>query len=235
MRQLRRWFRRISNTPLVFLYAIIVTFVIEQILTGLSQALDMPVLLLALLTILLLGAAYFLLTALIRLLRPPRPIPMGDRPMPRRGLILLLGGHSDESGPWAIEHHLPALEQLWFLTTDRTEPVAQKLKRKYDDLRTHQEEVTHHFRPKDTANAVSRAVSHAASLGLSPADLICDVTGGTSAMTAGAILACLELGIDAQMVAASYQQGALDVEKSIDVIDLKLHRSDEDDAVPASP
>ncbi len=224
MRRLRRWFRRISNTPLVFLYAIIVTFATEQLLTGLSQALDIPVLLLALLTVLLLGAAYFLLTALIRLLRPPRTIPMGDRPAPRRGLILLLGGHSDETGPWAIDHHQPTLEQIWFLITDRTEPVAQGLKRKYPELRTHQEEVTHHFRPKDTANAVSRAVSHAATLGFSPADLICDVTGGTSAMTAGAILACLELGLDAQMVAASYHQGVLDVEKSIDVIDLNLHR-----------
>ncbi len=83
MRQLRRWFRHLSNTPLVFLYAIIVTFVTEQLLTGLSQALDVPSSLLALSAILLLGMAYLLLTALIRLLRPPRTIPMGDRPAPR--------------------------------------------------------------------------------------------------------------------------------------------------------
>jgi len=232
MRQLRRWSRRIANTPLVFLYAIIVTFVTEQLLTGMSQALAVPPFFLALLAILFLGGAYFLLTALMRLLRPPRTIPMGERPAPRRGLILLLGGRSDESGPWAIDHHRSTLEQLWLLTTDRTEAVAQRLKRQYSDLRTHQEEVTHHLRPKDTANAVSRAVSHAASLGLSPADLICDVTGGTSAMTAGAILACLELGLDAQMVAASYHQGALDVERPIDVIDLRLYRPHRTDDGP---
>ncbi len=116
------------------------------------------------------------------------------------------------------------LERIWFLVTDQTEPVAQRLKRAYPDLGIHQEEVTHHFRPMDTANAVSRAVSHATHLGLALEDLICDVTGGTSAMTAGAIRACLELGLDAQMVAASYRQGALDVEEPIDIVDLQLHR-----------
>jgi hypothetical protein len=158
----------------------------------------------AVVVVVLLWLAYRALLWLANKLMPPLRLPVGKLPTPRAGLIMLLGRNSDATGPVAMEQHRSRLEHVWVIATDFTAPLVGELRRKARPALLHQEDVVNHWEPPECNNAVQRAVSHAQVLGIGRDNLICDVTGGTSAMTAGALEACLALGLAAQMVAGRY-------------------------------
>lgn len=148
--------------------------------------------------------AYRGLSALLRTLRPPPAILMGERPRPAHGLILLLGGGSRVTAAQAYAFHRPTLQRVWFVVTDLTQPIADELARQWAPLPTHRQAVENPFRPAETANAVERAVSHARALGLATPALVCDITGGTTAMTVGALQACLRHQLAMEMTPGRY-------------------------------
>lgn len=223
MNTIRRFYLRLRYDPLL-------TFVLGALAAGIIQIVSGNALkqygALGLLAVLVTVALAFLLYRailwLIHKLLPPPRYPIGDAPDARKGLIMVLGGSSRETGPEAITHHLPRLEHVWFVVTDRTIPLVDNLKKTAHPALTHQEDVVNYWEPPECNNAVQRAISHARVLGIDVHDLICDVTGGTTAMTAGAIEACLTQDVAAQMVAARYDD-ALKAVTPIAVIELDLH------------
>jgi hypothetical protein len=167
------------------------------------------------------GAGYLGLVQLVRRLAAPPAINMGRRPDPARGLILLLGGRSRETAPKACEVHQATLERVWLVVTDLTAAVAVDLEHQWPGVRCHRQEVENQFNPVESAGALRRAVDHARTLGLPVEALICDVTGGTTAMTVGAMHGCLAAGVRMQMVPGSYDE-ALRAFKAHEPIELRL-------------
>jgi hypothetical protein len=158
---------------------------------------------------------------LLRTLLPPHKISMGPLPRKSKGIILVLGLNSNQTAPPAYHYHRPSLDRVWFITTDRTAEIADHLGNAWD-VKCHREEVEHHYNPKETAGAVQRAVTHALTLpGFAIDDLTCDITGGTTAMTIGAIQKCQELGISMQMVPGQYTEDGR-AEKPHEVIELRF-------------
>jgi hypothetical protein len=141
---------------------------------------------------------------LLRTLSSPPKILMGSSPRRSKVLILLLGGGSRRTAPKAYEFHRPKLERIWFVATDRTEEVADELERRWPATRCSRQSVENPFNPMEAAGAVERAVNHAKSMGFSADDVICDLTGGTTAMTIGAVQGCLKTGIRMEMIPAQY-------------------------------
>ena len=131
------------------------------------------------------------------------PIVLGPQPQPRRGLILLLGSN-EAPARMALAHHLSTLEFVWLVVTMRTQGGTGRLWREMAPLHHDDKLVLDPWRPAETANAVERAISHARTLGMGPEEVICDITGGTTAMTFGAITACQRAGVALEMVPAEY-------------------------------
>ncbi len=127
---------------------------------------------------------------------------VGKPPQPRRGLIMLIS--KEVTAQAALAHHHEKLEYVWFIVTMRTEGLPGKLWRPLIGVVHSNQLVIDHWRPAETANAVQRALLHAQGLGMAVDEVICDITGGTTAMTYGAILACQQAGLDMEMVPAEY-------------------------------
>jgi hypothetical protein len=104
----------------------------------------------------------------------------------------------------AMEHHHTALEFVWFIVSLRTQGMPGRLWQETAALNHDDQLVLDPWRPAETANAVQRAISHAMTLGMRMDDVICDITGGTTAMTYGAVLACQQAGVALEMVPAEY-------------------------------
>lgn len=161
----------------------------------------LAVLLVAIVTALLLFQAASQL--LYRLLPRNRPA-TGPAPTPCRGMILLLG--RAETTQAAVEAH-PGLEHLWLVVTDQSNEEMEKLRYRLSGrIVTSREWIHRPYDQAECANAVERAVSHAATQQMDMDDLICDLTGGTVAMSIGAFQACQRLGIATQMVTARYDK-----------------------------
>jgi len=144
------------------------------------------------------------LWAIRRLLPAPTPR-VGVAPAPHRGLILLFG--RTETALKAIEPHRNRLDFIWWVVTDKTAEELRLMRNHWWGSATATPELVHdEFSPGETENAVARAISHAAVLGLKPADLICDITGGTKAMTVGAFAAGLQQSVALQIVPARYDK-----------------------------
>lgn len=140
---------------------------------------------------------------LYRLLPRDRP-PAGPSPSPHRGMILLLG--RADAALFALDHH-PNLDYLWMVVTARSRDEVEAMSPRLPGrVVTSREWIHNAYDQGECANAVERAVSHARTLGLTADDLICDLTGGTTAMTVGAFQACQQAGIAAQMVTARYDK-----------------------------
>lgn len=165
--------------------------------------------------------AYHGLQWLVRRLTRPPVILMGERPQPAQGLILLLGGSSRTTAAKAYEYHCQTLQRVWFIVTDRTKEIADELARQWEPLPTYRQEVDNPFQPGETANAIERAVSHARTLGLSAQTLTCDITGGTTAMTVGALQACLRQRLIMEMTPARYGDD-LQAEHAHETIELRF-------------
>lgn len=134
----------------------------------------------------------------------PAP-PMGKTPTPRRAMIILYGREAVVK--IALQAHRASLDLVWFIVTAETQAEYAQLPNHWWGKAVGTLELVHdHYLPDETRNAVERAISHAAVHGIAPADLICDLTGGTKAMTIGAFAACMEYGVAVQMTPALYDQ-----------------------------
>lgn len=173
------------------------------------------------LAVLVLFLAYRALLHLIQMLLPPQTYPVGAEPARCKGLVMVLGGGSRETGEAAIRFHRERLEHVWCIITDQTESIARHLSTVALPAETHYVDIVDHLDVAQCSNAVQRAISHAGILGISPVELVCDITGGTTSMTAGAIKACLAEGIATEMVVARYDE-SLKALKPIAVIALDL-------------
>lgn len=144
------------------------------------------------------------LSQLLYRLLPRNPSVLGPSPTPRRGMVLLLS--RVDTALAAVTAH-PDLEHLWLIVTAQSNDEMAKLGfRLSGRIVTLREWIHNPYDQNECANAVERAVSHAATQDLSVDELICDLTGGTVAMSIGAFQACQRLGLDAQMVTARYDR-----------------------------
>lgn len=140
-----------------------------------------------------------------------------------RGLILLLGGGSRSTAPVAILHHQTKVARIWLIHTDFTKEIGEELQRRWQttERNVHLLDVEHHYDPRQTALAITRAVDHGNQYKLFPQEIICDITGGTTAMTVGAIKGCQVHQLDMQMVTA-YHDADLRAEGPLGVISLSF-------------
>jgi len=127
----------------------------------------------------------------------------------------------------AVEHHRYHLRYLCLIVTDEAMATARtwvqtgKDDGRFAEVQVREEQIIGAWDPDEVLLAIGRAIRQGEDLGLTKADLICDVTGGTKAMTTGAIMACLAEGLLVQMVPAKYDE-QLNVLRPGEVIQLQL-------------
>lgn len=135
-----------------------------------------------------------------------------ERPSPgqRRGLIVMVT--PAPTARKAVDYHLPKLEHLWLVTTPEMRQAANELrsymegqeangmKRKGHILELEQEY------DANQCYYLVRSVyeAGAAAFGLAPADIIADMTGGTKPMTAGMVLACIDMNASLEHVPTKF-------------------------------
>lgn len=197
------------NTLVTLLLGAVVGGTLENYIGNLMdrQGLLGPLQLLVLIVVV--AMVYRGLLSLIKRILPSPLIALGERPSPRKGLLLFLGGGSRETALKALELHRPQLQYVWFAVTDRTDDIATDLKHILDGwhINCRNIPIEHHYNPAESAQVVHEAVSRAVNvLKFSRKDIICDVTGGTTAMTVGAVKGCLEQQIAMQMTPAQYDE-----------------------------
>lgn len=156
----------------------------------------------------------------------PQPkILLGFPPAPHAGLILLFS--NGVTATKAVAHHRHRLRYLCLIVTDESVDWARKWVQEWQEagqltgIQVREERIIGAWDPDEVMLAVSRAIRQGEDLNLTKADLICDVTGGTKAMTTGAVLACLAESLLVQMVPAQYDE-ALKVLRPGEVIQLQL-------------
>ncbi len=163
--------------------------------------------------------------ALWRRFGPQMKILLGFPPAPHGGVILLFS--NNVTATKAVAHHRHRLRYLCLIVTDESVEWGRKCIQEWQDagelprVQVREERIVGAWNPDEVALAVGRAIHQGEDLGLTKADLICDVTGGTKAMTTGAVLACLAEGLLVQMVPAEYDQ-QLKVLRPGEVIQLQL-------------
>ena len=223
-KHIRRLYLHLRYTPVAtYMIGIIAAFGVERVLSQFSEQWGMArSLLSALAVFIIIWLLYEALLLVINQFLKSDPVPMGDKPQPRRALIMLLGGKSRESAPIAIEHHIGAVECVWLIVTDLTEPIVEYLHRKFPDVRLIPVKIIHHYRPEHAHSALRQAADYARVMNIPKQEIICDITGGTSAMTAGVIQGCLEANIDIEMVAAQYDPDTGEIKRAHDVILLPM-------------
>lgn len=163
--------------------------------------------------------------ALWRRFGPQPKILLGFPPAPHAGVVLLFS--KGVTVTKAVAHHQHRLRYLCLIVTDESLAGARTWVQEMQDtgllssIQVREAHIVGAWDPDEVALAVSRAIRQGEDLGLTKADLICDVTGGTKAMTTGAVLACLAEGLLVQMVPAQYDE-ALKVLRPGEVIQLQL-------------
>jgi hypothetical protein len=138
-----------------------------------------------------------------RLFSPDIP-PMGQKPEPHRGLIVLVS--NEETLLNAVEYHRPALQYLLCVVTDFKQSLYERLNSQLQirGLRVHPVYMHDAYDPTEAATAVANCLTWAMAKGLLKEEIICDVTGGTSIMTVGAVTQCQQEGVAMQVVIATY-------------------------------
>lgn len=157
---------------------------------------------------------------------------LGTPPPQRRGLILIFGRES--TARKAVEHHRDTLDFVWFILTEQTKIEFEKLPGNWwGKAVAVQEFLLNPYRPEEIGKIIENIVNHAESLRLEPEDLICDVTGGTTAMTIGAFAACIRKDVQVQMVPALYDQELKAIQAlSPIIVDAKTRRTPKRRNVP---
>lgn len=124
------------------------------------------------------------------------------KPTLHRGLILLIGPR-ESAAPDAIEYHRDTLRHCWLISTQTSLTTAAALQQRFDSqtLSIHQGSayVVDEDQIRSTYDLLMRIITEEAPRhGLTPNDLIGDITGGLKPMTAGMTLACLARHCDMQ-------------------------------------
>ena len=206
-RKLKKIYIHFRNSPpIIFALGAVSSFAIERLLTQYSTRLGVfQTILAAIILVILAYVLYQLIVYLLGRLFAKEPLPIGENPDKHKALLLLLGHRSDETASVAINYHLPELEMVWLLATEDTKPVGKKIESKFSqDVRFRYVDVADHLDPQATRASVLYATEQLHVLRYHNKDIICDITGGTSAMTAGAFLGVIEMDIDLEMVPATY-------------------------------
>ena len=119
--------------------------------------------------------------------------PIADLPNPQkhRGLIFLFS--REETLREAIQYHQPELEHCWLLVTPEMRDRAASVVSHFPDLSF----TLHPLGDRYDSQACYQTVRdiyrrEASRQGISPKQVIADITGGTKPMTMGMIVACLE-------------------------------------------
>jgi hypothetical protein len=125
---------------------------------------------------------------------------------PRRALVTLVSPNPSRVEQVAIEHHqtMDTLTRCWLIVSPAVmlEGKAERLRTKLTDQGVSVElvPITDVNQARATYDAVQTALRHARILNLDN-ELIVDITGGTKPMSAGAALACRDLGLPIEYLA----------------------------------
>lgn len=151
----------------------------------------------------------------------------GEREGPKRreGLIVMVT--LAPTARKAIEYHLPVLKHLWLITTPEMRKAA-------NELRTHVErqgghghvlELDQEYDANRCYALVRSVYEHGAiEAGLAPSDVIADMTGGTKPMTAGMVLACIDMNAALEHVPTKFT-GAGQPSIPLDPIEVIISRT----------
>lgn len=126
-------------------------------------------------------------------------------PRQQMGLILLADANS-ENARSAIEYCLPSLKHCWLLASRESLAAAQALVAQYQDQvpNFYYGELGYLVDPDQiqaTYDTVVRIFDvEAPAAGLPPQDIVADISGGSKAMSAGVVLACLARDRDMQFL-----------------------------------
>lgn len=184
------------NTALTFLLGAFLAWGLEQFFSGLLENAGLAVaFVIAVVALILFQTA----RELPRHLRNRTPAMLGKLPPVRRGLIFLYSNRPTLEE--ARQHHRRHIAYLWLIVTPES---AQKLAKDPPDLASVtvlEEKVLNAWNPNETDAALLNARDRARDLGVRQPDLICDVTGGTTAMTIGAVAAGLTERLQLQVMA----------------------------------
>lgn len=213
------------GTFFMFLFGWLSLSILADPLYGLAQAPDNPLIRVALVVLMVAaligGAAWLYRRETIGLRRRiEESVDIAEEPgvAPRRGLIWMVS-HNVGHAVFAIHHHYGArpphtLERCWLLISegnDELEARRRDLCEQLQDLGIDLKPETVYM-PRPDIECAYRTVERIyreklPAAGLSPSDVIADVTGGTKAMTAGMTLACVFLGLDLEYVESQYSAG----------------------------
>lgn len=226
MQSITRWLRALWQHPIIALVlGTMVVWALENYYTILLHAhgrWSLVTLALIVVTVLLL---FWAGQAVWHRFGPQPKILLGFPPAPHAGVILLFS--KGVTATKAVAHHQHRLCYLCLIVTDEAVAEARVWVQEMQDagqltnIQVREARIIGAWDPDEVVLAVGRAIRQGEDLGVTKADLICDVTGGTKAMTAGAVLACLAEGLLVQMVPAQYDE-ALKVLRPGEVIQLQL-------------
>lgn len=128
----------------------------------------------------------------------------------KRGLICLVSNR--EVIDAAIGYHARELEHLWLIASIRTAGLAEQLQAEYGaaektaGVQTHITVLTNDdIYSHEATEAVVESIYAGLPEGLAQDDVIADFTGGTKSMTAGMIMACLDVDRPLEYVPQKYR------------------------------
>lgn len=203
-----------ARSPFLFMFFAILIAIPGGALTSALQD-QIGAILAALVGLLLIASLAAALWAIGRL-RARKSIGISTGPAPqRRGLVALVSQGEPEKVPavGAIRHHESTLKYLWLIFTpppdqEPSSPyrssysIAQQLRSEYQQrgVVVDMLEVRDPDNPEEVFAKAQYAYQAAARFGLSPADVLADITGGTKSMTVGLAFAGLPSSRDLQFM-----------------------------------
>lgn len=137
----------------------------------------------------------------------PRIFAEEKHPTPRKGLIWMVTPAPTVRK--AVEYHKAELRHVWLITTPEMTEHTQELGRYLEDhaINAHEKKLERAYDAKSCYDVVRHIFEvDALEVGLSQADLIADMTGGTKPMTAGMVLACNDLNAALEHVPTQFSR-----------------------------
>ncbi|HDN80166.1 MAG TPA: hypothetical protein ENG33_06865 [Chloroflexi bacterium] len=130
------------------------------------------------------------------------------KPYKRKGLIVLVS--NPDTVRKAMEYHQDTLAYCWLITTKEVEKrgTVDRIK-SLATPQVHFEErrLEDEYDAEECYQVIRGILQHDLErFGLTPEEVICDITGGTKPMTMGMILACVEKGYPVEHVPAVYDE-----------------------------
>ena len=119
---------------------------------------------------------------------------LADMPHPSKHKALIVLISRSETAIKAIDHHLPTLQHCWLITTPETTGLAGDLQKHYvstESLKLFPRGIPDEYSTQRCYELVLDIRREALHFGLTPAEIIADITGGTKPMTTALVLACV--------------------------------------------